>query len=68
METANENEINKWLKHPMVNHPWPDSFVMSIAAQTPIPVVTMERILRKLFQEDYDVYWKMAEERVKLKE
>lgn len=68
METANEDEINKWLKHPMVNHPWPDGFVMSMAAQTPIPVKMMERILRKLFQEDYDMHWKMAEERVKSKE
>lgn len=64
-ETANENEINKWLKHPMVNHPWPDSFVMDMAAQTPIPVKMMERILRKLFQEDYDMHWKMAEKQIK---
>jgi len=67
-ETANQDEINKWLEHPMVNHPSPDSFVMGMAAQTPIPVVTMKRILRELFQEDYDIYWKMAEERVKSKE
>lgn len=67
-ETANEDKINKWLKHPVVNHLWPDSFVMDMAAQTPIPVVTMERILKKLLQEDYDIYWKKAEERIKSKE
>lgn len=64
-ETADENEINKWLNHPMINHPMPDSFVMSMAAQTPIPVKMMERTLKKLLQEDYDMHWKMAEERIK---
>ena len=64
-ETANEDEINKWLKHPMVNHPWSGSFVMDMAAQTPIPVKMMERILRKLLQDNYDSYWKKAEEKVR---
>lgn len=64
-ETVNENEIKKWLKHPMVNHVWPDSFVMSMAAQTPVPAKMMERILRKLLQDNYGSYWKKAEEKVR---
>jgi hypothetical protein len=66
-EDANEEEIQRWLNHPMINVPLPDSFVMSMAAQTPVPVTMMERILRKLLQEDYDTYWKMAEERIRSK-
>ena len=66
-ETANEDEINKWLKHPMVNHPWPDGFVMSMAAQTPIPVKMMERLLRTLLQEDYESNWEKAEVQVRSK-
>jgi len=66
-EETDEKEINKWLNHPLVNVLLPDTFVMNMAAQTPIPAVTMERILRKLLQDDYDMYWKIAEERVKSK-
>lgn len=66
-ETENENEIQKWLKHPMVNHVWPDSFVMNMAAQTPIPVKMMERILRTLLQEDYEMWWEKAEAQVRSK-
>lgn len=66
-EEASEEEINRWVNHPLINIPLPDTFVMSMAAQTPVPVVTMERILRKLLQEDYDIYWKIAEERTKSK-
>lgn len=64
METADENEINKWLRHPMVNHPWPDSFVMSMAAQTPIPVKMMEKMMRKLLREDYEEAFRKAEARI----
>ncbi len=64
METVDENEINKWLSHPMVNHPWPDSFVMSMAAQTPIPVKMMEKMMRKLLREDYEKALKEAEARI----
>lgn len=64
MEMADENEINKWLRHPMVNHPWPDSFVMSMAAQTPIPVRMMEKMMRKLLREDYEEAFKKAEARI----
>jgi len=67
MEKVNEDEINKWLNHPMINHPMPDSFVMSMAAQTPIPVKMMERILRTLLQEDYEMWWEKAEARVRSK-
>jgi len=66
-EEANEEEITKWLNHPLINTPLPDTFVMNMAAHTPIPVATMERILRKLLQEDYDMYWRMAEARVRSK-
>ncbi len=51
----------------MVNHIWPDSFVMSMAAQTPMPAKMMEVILRKLLQDNYDSYWKKAEEEVRSK-
>jgi hypothetical protein len=64
METADENEINKWLSHPMVNHPWPDRFVMSMAAQTPIPVKMMEKMMRKLLREDYEEAFKKAAARI----
>jgi hypothetical protein len=64
MEEANEEEINKWLNHPLINVPLPDDIVMVMAAQTPIPVATMERMLRKLLQDDYDGYWRMAEAQV----
>jgi hypothetical protein len=64
VETADENEINKWLKHPMVNHPWPDSFVMDMAAHTPIPVNMMEKMMRKLLREDYEETFKKAEARI----
>jgi hypothetical protein len=45
-EEANEDEIKKWLNHPMINSPMPDSFVMSMAAQTTIPVKMMEHMVR----------------------
>jgi len=61
METAEENEISKWLRHPVLNHPWPDSFVMSMAAQTPIPVKMMEKMMKKLLREDYEEAFKKAE-------
>ena len=64
MEVADESEINKWLRHPMVNHVWPDSFVMSMAAQTPIPVKMMEKMMRKLLGEDYEEAFKKAEARI----
>jgi len=60
METADENEINKWLSHPMVNHVWPDSFVMNMAAHTPISVRMMEKMLKKLLQDDYEEAFKKA--------
>jgi hypothetical protein len=66
-EDASEEEINRWLNHPLINVPLSDTFVMSMATQTPIPASTMERILRTLLQEDYDMYWKMAEERIRSK-
>lgn len=64
MEMADENEINRWLRHPTVNHPWPDSFVMSMAAHTPIPVKMMEKMMRKLLREDYEEAFKKAEARI----
>ena len=67
VEEANEEEISEWLNHPSINVPLPDTVLMGIAAQTPIPAATMERILRKLLQEDYDLYWRMAEAQVKSK-
>lgn len=66
-EEASEEEISKWLNHPLINIPLPDTFVMNMAAQTPIPVAIMERILRKLLQEDFDMYWSMAERQAKSK-
>ena len=64
MELADESEINKWLSHPMINHVWPDSFVMNMAAQTPIPVKMMESMLRKLLGEDYEEVFKKAKAEV----
>lgn len=66
-EKASEDEINRWFRHPMIACPMPDPFVMSIAAQTPVPAKIMERILRKLLQDKYDSYWNMAEEGLKPK-
>lgn len=66
-ENTDETEIHRWLNHPMVNVPLPDTFVMNMAAHTAIPAVTMERILRKLLQDDYDMHRKIAEERVRSK-
>jgi len=66
-EEASEEEINRWLNHPLINAPLPDTFVMGMAAHTPIPAATIERILRTLLQEDYDMYWKMAKERIRSK-
>jgi hypothetical protein len=66
-ETADEDEINKWLSHPMVNHVWPDSFVMNMAAHTPIPVKMMEKMLRKLLREDYEESFKKAKARIMAK-
>lgn len=63
-ETADEGEINKWLSHPMVNHVWPDSFVMNMAAHTPIPVRMMEKMLKKLLQDDYEEAFKKAKAEV----
>jgi len=66
-ETADQDEINKWLSHPMVNHVWPDSFVMNMAAHTPIPVKMMEKMLRKLLGEDYEESFKKAKARIMAK-
>lgn len=64
MEMADEDEINRWLSHPMVNHPWPDSFVMSMAAHTPIPVKMMEKMMRKLLEADYEEAFEKAKARI----
>ena len=64
VEMADENEISRWLSHPMINHVWPDSFVMNMAAHTPIPVKMMERMMRKLLQEDYEEAFKKAEAQI----
>lgn len=65
VEEANEEDINKWLTNPVINCPLPDVFMMNIAARTPLPAEVMERMLRTLLQENYDTYWKLAEERVR---
>ncbi len=64
IEGASEDEINKWLNNPSMNVLLPDPIVMSMAAYTPVPVVTMERILKKLLQENYDMFWRQAEANV----
>jgi len=64
MEIADENEINKCLRHPMVNHPWPDNFLMSTAAQTPIPLKIMKKMMRKLLREHYEEFVKKAKVQV----
>jgi hypothetical protein len=66
-DTASEEEIDQWLNHPLLNIPLPDPVVMNMAANSPVPTATMERILRKLLQEDYDMHWRMAEARVRSK-
>ena len=64
-DEANENQINEWLKHPLINCPLPDELMMSVASHTPMPVEMAERILRTLLEEKYDTYWGMAEERLR---
>ena len=64
MEMADEDEINRWLSHPMVSHPWPDSFVMGMAAHTPIPVKMMEKMMRKLLEADYEEAFEKAKARI----
>ena len=64
-EEANEDQINEWLKHPQIDCLLPDDFIMSVASHTPMPVEMAERILRKLLQEKYDTYLRMAEERIR---
>ncbi len=64
-EEANEDQINEWLKHPQIDCLLPDDFIMSMASHTPLPVEMAERILRKLLQEKYDTYLRMAEERIR---
>ena len=65
MEEANEEDINMCLSNPKINCPLPDEFMMSIAAQIPLLVEVMEKILRTLLQEKYSTYWMMAEERIR---
>jgi hypothetical protein len=66
-EDANGDEITKWLKHPQINCILPNEFVMASASRTRIPVEMMERILRKLLKEDFDTYYRMAEEQIRSK-
>jgi hypothetical protein len=62
---ASDKEINKWLNHPGMNLPMPDTMIMSMAEHTPVPPNTIENILKRLLQDNYDSYWRMAEERLK---
>ena len=65
VEGASDKEINKWLNHPGMNIPMPDPMIMSMAEQTPVPPKTIENILKRLLQESYDSYLRIAEERLK---
>jgi len=65
VEGTSDREINKWLKHPYMNTPMPDPMIIAMAEQTPVPPKTIENILKRLLQESYDSYLRIAEERLK---
>lgn len=65
VETVDDqDDIERWLVHPAVNRPWPDNFVMDMAAHTPIPVRMMDRVMRRLLGGDYEELFKRAKAQI----
>ncbi|MFC1995655.1 hypothetical protein ACFLVM_02120 [Chloroflexota bacterium] len=64
-EDAKENDFNILLTNPAIDCPLPDTLIMNTAMKTPIPVQTMERILRTLLgQPRFSACKRLAAERV----
>jgi hypothetical protein len=61
---ADENEMKRWINHPGINSPLPDRLILNMAAHSPISANFMEQLLRKLFSEEFDHYWEIAQNRI----
>ncbi|MFC2062599.1 hypothetical protein ACFLS8_01425 [Chloroflexota bacterium] len=57
---AKSRDLYEWINNPGINRLIPDGLLLSMAAHTPVPVKTMEKLLKNLLQSNYDMYYRNA--------